>query len=339
MCMSHGRLKWSWSAVEERLSAALTRLQKRSPESDAEPADENNPWFELHAGASSNASPSQAEPGDWLPRDGGPVTTGAKTSPRWLSDTSSPYGFSDEDGTLKQVDSSNWRNMFGTGRRRGFVPTAKSKGNSSRWQPSGTPGTSGTSPNRGDTWLLQTLAAAVLVVAGVYAHNTPGKASDQIRGLYQTAFQTDYSDKAIPAVEQVLNRYGVSLPVFGSRTGAITLHVPVTGSITEDYSSTHPEIFIQGQSGESVLAAGSGTVTQVVSVGSLQMVVIDHGKLGTTIYNGLASVTVKKGESVSSGELIGHLPQTPKPVLKFAMQQDGHYVDPHEYIHFPDDGV
>jgi murein DD-endopeptidase MepM/ murein hydrolase activator NlpD len=339
MCMSHGRLKWSWSAVEERFSAALTRFQKRSPESGVKPADENNPWFELHAGGGSNARHSEVEPAGWLQRDGGAVWTGYKTSPRWLSDTSSPYGFSDDDGTLKQTDSSNWRNMFGAGRRRGFVPTAKTKGKSSRWQTSGTPGGGGTSPNRGDTWLLQTLAAAVLVIAGVYAHNTPGKAADQIRGLYQTAFQTDYSQEAIPAVEQLLNRYGVSLPVFGSSTGAITLHVPVTGNITEDYSSTHPEIFIQGQSGESVLAAGSGTVTQVVSVGAAQMVVIDHGKLGTTIYNGLASVTVKKGESVSSGELIGHLPQNPKPVLKFAMQQNGHYVNPHEYIHFPNDGV
>jgi murein DD-endopeptidase MepM/ murein hydrolase activator NlpD len=336
--MSHGRLKWSWSAVEQRLTAALTRTQKSTQRSEPDPAEEHNPWLEPHGtgGSPRHAVPEQAVREQ---RDGGTVSTRAKTSPRWLSDTSSPYGFSDDDGTLKQTDSSNWRNMFGTGRSRGFVPTTQSKGSSSRWKTSAVPRNSGWSPNRGETWFLQTLAAAALVVAGVYAHNTPGKASDQIRALYQMAFQTDYSQEALPAIEQFLDSHGVALPVFRTSTGAIILHVPVTGTITEDYTTTHPEIYIQGQSGASVLAAGSGTVTQVVSVGTTQMVIIDHGKLGATLYTGLANVSVRKGETVTSGQLIGHLPNTSKPILKFAMQQDGHYVDPHEYIHFPDAGV
>jgi murein DD-endopeptidase MepM/ murein hydrolase activator NlpD len=335
--MSHGRLKWSWSAVEQRLTAALTRTQKSTQRPEPDPAEEHSPWLELHA---TGGSPGSAVPENDSrdQREGGTAPTRAKTSPRWLSDTSSPYGFSDDDGTLKQTDSSNWRNMFG-GRSRGFVPTAQSKGSSSRWKTSATPRNSGLSPNRGETWFLQTLAAAALVVAGVYAHNTPGRASDQIRAWYQMAFQTDYSQEALPAFEQFLNQHGVALPVFRTNTGAIILHVPVTGTITEDYSSTHPEIYIQGQSGASVLAAGSGTVTQVVSVGATQMVIIDHGTLGATLYTGLANVSVRKGETVTSGQLIGHLPNTSKPILKFAMQQDGHYVDPHEYIHFPDAGV
>lgn len=323
--------KWSWATVHRRLQQGVFGRQREHETEDNQQDElDSNPWLSLqpnggqepsHVGTESS---SAATPG-----------TERHASPRWLTAQSSPYGFADDDGTLKQVDGANWRKMFGATESKRFVPNRDNK----RWQTNSGPGAKSSVSHSEGTWLLQTVAAMVLVAAGIYAHNTKGELSTKIEGWYASAFSADYSNVALPAVQQFLANHHIALPVFQGNAGAIKLHVPLSGKVIEDYSATHPEMYIQGKSDETVLAAGSGTVIQVAKVNGGSMVVIDHGKIGTTTYAGLGDVSVNKGQAVSSGEAIGHLAKANAPVLHFALQKDGHSVNPHDFIVFSDDTV
>ncbi len=251
------------------------------------------------------------------------------SSARWLSESVSPYGFSDDDGTLKQIDRHAWQRAFGGGQRKRFV--AQQNG---RWQSGSGGSSSGTSSVGGGTWLLQAVAAAVLVAAGVYANRVPDTPLSQtLQSAYRFAFATDYSGRALPLLESVLARVHVSVPIL-SRAGAIQLHVPLVGQIATDYSASHPEMIITGTANEPVLAAGAGTVTSVSGGKGNYTVVIDHGGIGITTYGGLGTVSVSSGQAVSVGEAIGRLSNTAHPQLRFALQRDGHYENPHDVIVF-----
>jgi murein DD-endopeptidase MepM/ murein hydrolase activator NlpD len=308
--------------------------------------------------------------------------------PTWLGELESPYGLSDEDGTLKQLDSVNWRGGPHVKRRRtkGFIPqkgrqspvtggTAGVGTGTGRWQsgrmadgmyggssqgavPDGTrslggyprthpPGASpqavampskGSTPTRsvsaGSTWLLQLGAAVVLTLVAVYAHDGSTPLAIDARGAYQRVFATDYTKTAVPTVINFLKAHHIAVPTFLSQAGALQLHTPLTGSIVQDYSATHPQMVIAGAAGAPVLAAGSGTVTRVVSLQNGFMIVIDHGTIGSSYYFGLASASVRVGESVESGEVIGKLPSKPSPHLMFEIEQGGKAVNPHDYIVF-----
>ncbi len=69
------------------------------------------------------------------------------------------------------------------------------------------------------------------------------------------------------------------------------------------------------------------------------VVTIDHGSPGQTVYMGLGDVAVAPGEYVSAGQVIGRLPDVARPVLRFSWVRDGRAVNPHDYIHFPADGA
>lgn len=324
--------KWSWATVHRRLQQSVFgRQREHEAEDDQQDELDSNPWLSLQTDG--DKDPSQIGVESSIAAT--PETERRSSPPRWLTDQSSPYGFSDDDGTLKQVDGANWRKMFGATQSKRFVPNRDNK----RWQTSSGAGSKPSAPHAEGTWLLQTVAAVVLVAAGIYAHNTKGELSTKIEGWYASAFSVDYSNVALPAVQQFLDNHHIALPVFQSDAGSIKLHDPLSGKVIEDYSATHPEMYIQGRSDETVLAAGSGTVIQVAKVTGGNMVVIDLGKMGTTTYVGLGDVLVNKGQAVSSGEAIGHLPKESAPVLQFALQKDGHSVNPHDFIVFSDDSV
>lgn len=282
--------------------------------------------------------------------------------PRWLSELESPYGISDEDGTLKEIDSVNWRRVVRVKRpkARRFVPRTRNKPagrtgepvhtgfgeTRARWQNDDQENrrrqsqgtgirTSAGGSSAGSTWMLQLGGAIVLALVGLYAHNASTPLATNIRTVYQKAFSSDYTQSAAPAISQFLKSHNIAVPAFLTNAGAMKLHVPLQGTIAEDYSSTHPQMAIVGTPGEAVLAAGSGTVSRVVKLQSGIMVVIDHGTLGNSFYFGLGTTSVKTGESVASGQVIGKLPTNSKnPKLMFELEQGGKAVNPHQYIVF-----
>ncbi|MCL6593492.1 MAG: M23 family metallopeptidase, partial [Alicyclobacillus sp.] len=251
---------------------------------------------------------------------------GRMTSPRWLHEESSPYGFVDDDGTLRQTDMGPWRGS-GWRRRRRFVPsTGRPTKRQGAADPSGSP------------WLLQAICAIGLVAVGVYAHRVDTPWAQQVQSVYASMFKQDVTGTLWPTVARVLQEHHLalpaSLPLPGA--GAIHLHVPLQGRIVTDYSADHPDMVLAGSPHEPVLAAGSGTVMQVSQQPDGTMVAIDHGTLGTSFYYGLGSAAVSTGQYVTAGQVIGRLPDSGQPQLRFAMQRNGQPVNPHDDINFAD---
>ncbi len=65
-------------------------------------------------------------------------------------------------------------------------------------------------------------------------------------------------------------------------------------------------ITIEAEANSSVKAVFDGEVSAIFTIGSIQAVIIKHGKYFTT-YSNLSRVTVSKGEKVKTGQLIGRL--------------------------------
>jgi murein DD-endopeptidase MepM/ murein hydrolase activator NlpD len=307
---------WSW--LNGRTMNRSENDQPPTPSSEFPPL-EDNPWLSLHTSAATRQTHSD------LPDPAPPVASRA-TYAQWLSEESSPYGFSDEDGTIKQVDSRNWRRVATPSRGRRFIATPS---NANR-QTGVKRKTLATSAG-GSTWLLQGAFALALVGIGWYAEQAHGHLAKQVSGIYQRAFADDYSPRLLAAIDRFASEHDISLSVWNPSV-ALKYHVPVSGTVVEEYSTNHPQITIQGHAGETVLAAGSGTVARVTHMSSGYLLVVDHGGGRSTLYDGLASVSVHEGEAVSAGETIGRLAKSGKPVMHFGFEQDGQFVNPNDYI-------
>lgn len=319
-------LKQPWTPLRRFQQAVKQGFSSKTEVVQSDP-EEDNPWFRLARESSwspeeSNSSSDTAQSNDASEH----VSSRGKA--RWLSEGGSPYGFSDEDGTLKQLDSSNWRRLMSANRNQRFVPV------NSRWQEPPSSNTESSIEKTGSTWLLQSVFAIGLVALGLYASNTHTALAAKVDSAYKTVFAQDYSSAVIPTISNFLSAHHISVPAW-VQAGAIHLHVPMSGSIITDYSSQHPEMVIQGTPKEAVLATGSGVVAKAEQLLTGSLVVVDHGKLGVSIYDGLGTLAVHQGEYVSSGQVLGHLPSKGHPDLRFSIEQNGHYVNPHDYIVFP----
>lgn len=126
-------------------------------------------------------------------------------------------------------------------------------------------------------------------------------------------------------------------------------------SILKDYSSTnlmynatlnrwesHKSIDFSANSGDNVLAIADGVVKQVYT-NYLEgtVVVIEHSNNLQSLYSSLSSdVTVKVGDNVSQGDVIGKVGDTAKSEfaseshLHFELFYNGEKVDPSQYIAF-----
>lgn len=252
------------------------------------------------------------------------------------------YGFSDEDGTLRQVDGMNWRRVFGKSRAPGrFVPVRST-------QTSGPTKPSSISPERSSgrfasTLFTQGVFAATLFVGSYFSLHAQNNVAVSWRQVMHDVFSVDQTGVVTPALTRLVH-FGqndlsawLHLKTIPVSTGAIRLHVPLSGTIIEDYSLSHPEVWIEGTANESVLSAGSGTVDKVAQGTTGWTVEIDHGTLGKSWYVGLGTTSVQPSELVSAGEIIGRLSGSQAhPVLRFSLVRDGKWVNPHDDIAFPD---
>ena len=127
---------------------------------------------------------------------------------------------------------------------------------------------------------------------------------------------------------------------------------PVSGDILTEYSwgelvktsggvwRTHDGIDIAAESGDSVKAMTSGTVSDIYSDPLWgNCVVIDHGDTVVGYYCGLApDIKFAVGDSVSAGAAIGTVGNTADiesdmdSHLHFALKYEGVWIDPVSYI-------
>ncbi|WP_206831036.1 murein hydrolase activator EnvC family protein [Alicyclobacillus fructus] len=277
------------------------------------------PWKRQESRASdgaSDASPDAREaPSRWTSGDEPPEAEWTPESPL------SPYGYADDDGGIRQVESAAWLRP---------VPS-RVKPSPRRFQPrSGARRETARNASR-LTWQL--FGALVLVASGYAVEHDP-RIPSPIAAHAVGAFDEDYTSRLQPALNRLLTSWHVRSISLGV-VQAGTLRAPVFGRVLQGYGPQHPEVWVEGDAGDTVQAAAGGTVLGVYRTGSTYLVKIDHGSDGIALYGGLGTVSVHPDEVVLSGQEIGTLPTRPAhPVFRFAVEKDGKYENPEQFLSF-----
>lgn len=134
-------------------------------------------------------------------------------------------------------------------------------------------------------------------------------------------------------------------------SGSIKLTRPVKGKIINAYSgdslvfyatlnvwATHNGIDIQADRGSEVVAALSGTVSDVYSnAADGGVIIISHSGKTETIYAGLEDIGVKEGDKISVGAPVGKVGEMPKELdlgyhVHFEYKINGIWKDPSKYF-------
>lgn len=107
-------------------------------------------------------------------------------------------------------------------------------------------------------------------------------------------------------------------------------------SPTEGASSNHKGIDIGAATGNSILAAASGTVTiSTYSYSAGNYIMIHHGGGVYTVYMHCSELLVSAGQEVTQGQVIAKVGSTgysTGPHLHFGIRVDGSYVNPAKYV-------
>ena len=118
---------------------------------------------------------------------------------------------------------------------------------------------------------------------------------------------------------------------------------PVSKGLITDRFGTHPHpllkgitvqnngIDIQAEPGGAVKSLFNGTVASVTKIPGYDfMVMVRHG-MYFTVYSKLTNVSVKKGDEVTTGQMLGHL-SSDEPELHLEIWQDKNKLDPEAWI-------
>ena len=142
-----------------------------------------------------------------------------------------------------------------------------------------------------------------------------------------------------------------SQPVTANGGGSITLKKPVDGPVINSFSgdelvyfaslnmwATHNGIDLKAENGASVVAARSGTVSEVYTNESDGgVIVITHSDTTKTLYAGLGEMSVEVDDKVNAGQQIGKIGEMPRELdlsyhLHFEYIVDGTWKDPAKYF-------
>ena len=113
------------------------------------------------------------------------------------------------------------------------------------------------------------------------------------------------------------------------------LAAPVTGKVSRNYDPNNPNgIGFSVPAGTAVHAAAPGEVALVSeALGGLgTIVLVRHKDDLITTYSTLSGVTVKEGDRVAAGEVLGEVAARDKPELQFDVFRGTTSVDPTPYI-------
>jgi septal ring factor EnvC (AmiA/AmiB activator) len=124
-----------------------------------------------------------------------------------------------------------------------------------------------------------------------------------------------------------------------------SLDWPVRGRILSWFGQRRNPRFGTAASRNGIeVAADEGTAVRAVHEGRVvfadvfagygQLVIVDHGQLGYSLYGYLGSVGVQKGMAVAHGQAVGTVGPSPagNPALYFELRIDGRPVDPVEWL-------
>ena len=130
----------------------------------------------------------------------------------------------------------------------------------------------------------------------------------------------------------------LSWPVKGNVLLPFSIDATVYYQTIDVYKSSNGMV-ISSRKGTKVAAACDGTVTDIVKDDVYgNIVTVDIGEQYTLQYGQLADITVAVGDSVTKGQTIGAVAQPTDSFiveganLYFAMQKQGEYVNPEEFL-------
>ncbi len=196
-------------------------------------------------------------------------------------------------------------------------------------------------PASGDTYSLITDATpsyndTVNVGGTVSGIITADDASDMPQSSEETPSQENSTSIEAEPVQNTVADYFV-LPLTGEILKPFSLKEMQYSETFADWR-LHNAIDIAGEKNTIIHSAGDGTVLDIYDDAQYGKVVkIDHGNNTTSVYCGLGSVYVKKGEAVGVNQDIGVLGEIPcesadKSHLHFAVIKDGAYISPLEVM-------
>ncbi len=172
---------------------------------------------------------------------------------------------------------------------------------------------------------------------------TEQDASD-VDSLLSGILKSDTTEAAVtepiePDLEALLNAQPNVMPVNGEVINAFS-HGELVKTEPLNIWKTHDGTDIKADTGTEVKSMTSGTVTQVWEDPLWgQCVIIDHGNAIEGHYYNLAkALTVKVGDEVNAGTVIGSVGDTAdieanmEPHLHFAIKRAGNWIDPIDYI-------
>lgn len=126
-------------------------------------------------------------------------------------------------------------------------------------------------------------------------------------------------------------------PDIGDQSPAATdapLIYPVSGSIIRDYNPPQNRgiVFSTG-SAAPVRAAADGTVRLISEeVNGTKFILVNHGNNISTVYIGMADISVSKGDSVSQGETLGLTAEGENSTFQLQVADGTDRVDPADYL-------
>lgn len=118
------------------------------------------------------------------------------------------------------------------------------------------------------------------------------------------------------------------------RSTAAKLVMPVSGSIIRGYDKkSNQGIDIAAPAGSPVKAAEAGTVAAITKdTEQVQIVVIRHADNLLTVYAGIDGLKVKKGDTVTRGQVIGAVHAASPPALHFEVRKGVDSLDPVPFL-------
>ena len=119
-----------------------------------------------------------------------------------------------------------------------------------------------------------------------------------------------------------------------TRSSDAPMAYPVQGKIVKTYAKgSNDGIDIAGGAGAAVRAAESGSVAAITKDSqNVPIIVIRHDPQLLTIYANVDKISVRKGEQVSRGQIIGNLHQTEGATLHFEVRNGYDSLDPLDYL-------
>ncbi len=160
---------------------------------------------------------------------------------------------------------------------------------------------------------------------------------NQVQQL-KAALNVRIEDEQISAEEAETLAIPSGFPLAGNASMAPAVDDPNETTVTKltdenkDTATGNPILLLESSEGNSVIAAGSGTVLTVTTDAKFgNMVSIDHGNGYISIYRNAGDPLITEGSQIDKGDIIFVI-NDKNTTLGFQIQQDEQYIDPEDLI-------